>query len=255
MHVPDGFLSGRVWAAFDAVSGATILYAARRLKIDASARVIPLMGVLSAFVFAAQMLNFPLVGGTSGHLIGGALLSIVLGPLAAFVTMATVVIAQALFLQDGGLAALGANIFNIAAVPVLTGYGIFRLVSRLTRGRLAPGAFLAGWGSLVASAACCALELALSGAVALGIALPVMVGYHALIGLVEGALTAGALALIGRVRPNLLEGSGGAELRAVDWLAALALVALPCVILMLAGSSTLPDPLEKLLQSSAGSAR
>src|SRR2546426_12133446 len=127
MHIPDGILSNRIWLSLDAVSGATILYAARRLHIQASARLIPLMGVLSAFVFAAQLLNFPVLGGTSGHLVGSALLAVLLGPLAAFLTMVTVLIAQALFLQDGGLAALGANIFNIAAVPVLSGDGIFRL--------------------------------------------------------------------------------------------------------------------------------
>jgi len=127
MHIPDGFLSGRIWLSLDALSSVTVLYAARRLRVQASGHTVPLMGVLSAFVFAAQLLNFPVLGGTSGHLVGSALLAVLLGPLAAFLTMVTVLIAQALFLQDGGLAALGANIFNIAAVPVLSGCGIFRL--------------------------------------------------------------------------------------------------------------------------------
>jgi cobalt/nickel transport system permease protein len=250
MHVPDGFLSSRVWIGFDAVSGASIVYAARRLRLEASSRIIPLMGVLSAFVFAAQMLNFPLVGGTSGHLVGGALLGIVLGPLAGFLAMATVVVAQALFLQDGGLAALGANVFNIAALPVVTGWGIFRVVAGARRQgrRVTVAAFAAGWASLVVSATCCALELALSGAVRLGVALPAMAGYHALIGLVEGGLTSSVVALLERVRPELLVPEPARRLGPLDWIAALALVALPCLILVLGGGSTLPDPLERLLE-------
>ena len=117
MHLPDGFLTNRVAYSLDVLSLASILFAARRVKQEVSARVVPVMGVFSAFVFVAQMLNFPLLGGTSGHLVGGALLGIVLGPMAGFLTMSTVVIAQALFLQDGGLVALGANLFNIAAIP------------------------------------------------------------------------------------------------------------------------------------------
>src|SRR5262245_146408 len=174
MHIPDGFLSNKIWLALDALSGASILYAARRVRLESSARMVPMMGVLSAFVFAAQLLNFPVLGGTSGHLVGGALLAIVLGPLPGFLTMATVIIAQALLLQDGGIAALGANVFNIGAVTVLTGYVLFRLVAGAQgRGRrLALGGFAAGWTSLVVSAACCALELALSHAIRLGVALP-----------------------------------------------------------------------------------
>jgi cobalt/nickel transport system permease protein len=254
MHVPDGFLSTRIWVAFDAVSGASLLYAARRVRLESSARTVPMMGVLSAFVFASQLLNFPVLGGTSGHLVGGALLAIVLGPLPGFLTMATVIVAQALLLQDGGIAALGANVFNIGAVPVLTGYVVFRLVAGgKGRGRrLALGAFAAGWASLVLSAACCALELALSRAIPLGIALPAMVGYHSVIGLVEGALTGGVLVFLERVRPDLLESKAQGRLAFADWVVALALVALPCAILALGGASRLPDPLERLLESSGG---
>jgi cobalt/nickel transport system permease protein len=249
MHIPDGFLTSRLWLAFDAFSGAGVVYAARRLRLEVASPVVPLMGVLSAFVFAAQMLNFPILGGTSGHLVGGALVGILVGPLAGFLTMTTVVVAQALFLQDGGLAALGANVFNIAAVPVLAGYGTFRIAGgRAASGRrLVPPAFAAGWISLVASAVCCALELALSGAVPLGVGLPAMTGYHAVIGIAEGGLTAGAVAFLDRVRPDLLTRASESRLALVDWLAAAALVALPCALLVLAGSSSLPDPLQKLL--------
>lgn len=251
MHIPDGFLSNRLWLAFNLFSGATIAYAARRLRLEVASPMVPLMGVLSAFVFAAQMLNFPIFGGTSGHLIGGALLGILLGPLAGFLTMTTVVVAQALFLQDGGLAALGANVFNISAVPVLVGYGVFRLAGgRGAAGtRLAAAAFLSAWLSLEGSAICCALELALSGAVPLGLGLPAMAGYHAVIGIVEGGLTAGALVFLARVRPDLLARSSETRMAPLDWVAAAALVALPCAILALGGGSALPDPLEKLLEA------
>jgi cobalamin biosynthesis protein CbiM len=118
MHVPDGFLANRIAVSLDALSGASILYAARRVERELSGRMISIMGVLSAFIFASQMLNFPIFGGTSGHLVGGALLGILLGPMAGLLTMATVIIAQALFLQDGGLVALGANVFNMGAISV-----------------------------------------------------------------------------------------------------------------------------------------
>ena len=129
MHIPDGFLTNRVAVSLDVISCANILYAVRCVKLDFSGRVVPIMGVLAAFVFAAQMLNFPILGGTSGHLIGGSLLAILLGPMAGFLTMATVVIAQALFLQDGGLIALGANMFNIAAIPCFSGYAVSSCLS------------------------------------------------------------------------------------------------------------------------------
>lgn len=253
MHIPDGFLSNRVWIAFDALSGAGILYAARRVRLEASARLIPIMGVLSAFVFAAQLLNFPVLGGTSGHLVGGALLAILLGPLAGFLTMATVITAQALFLQDGGLAALGANIFNLGAVPTMGGYAVFSLLAgpREQIGRVASASFLAGWVSLMLSAICCALELALSGAVELGKGLVVMAGYHCIIGLAEGGLTAGIMVFLARNRPDLIRRKSLQTLRLVDHAAALVLVALPVVILALAGSSSLPDPLQSLLATAA----
>jgi cobalt/nickel transport system permease protein len=250
MHVPDGFLTNRIAVSLDVLSGATILYASRRLKLELSARIIPIMGVLSAFVFAAQMLNFPVFGGTSGHLIGGALLGIVLGPMAAFLTMATVIIAQALFLQDGGLVALGANLFNIGAIPVFSGYLLFSLLGSPDKpGKRMPIAgFVAGWGSVVLAAAACAVQLDLSAAIPLKLGLPAMTGYHAVIGIVEGLLTAGVLSLLVRVRPDLLKREFSPTLGILDWAGGIVLVAIPLGILALAGSSRLPDPLEALLQ-------
>jgi cobalt/nickel transport system permease protein len=249
MHIPDGFLTNRVALSLDAVSAAGIVYAASRIKLEDSGRRVPMMGVLAAFVFAAQMLNFPVLGGTSGHLIGGALLGILLGPMAGFLTIATVVIAQALFLQDGGLIALGANIFNISAVTTFSGYAVFRLLGGArSTGRLpAIAGFLAGWLSLELSAATCALQMAVSGSIPLKIGLPAMVGYHAIIGIVEGGFTAGILTFLARVRPDLMDSNSKIRLGVADWIGGLVLVAVPAGILVLAGGSDLPDPLERLL--------
>ena len=167
--------------------------------------------------------------------------------------MTTVIIAQALFLQDGGLAALGANIFNIAALPVVTGYGVFQITGggRSQGKGLAVRGFLSGWVSVVVSAVACAFQLALSGVISLKVGLPAMAGYHAVIGIGEGALTAGVLVFLSHARPDLLSGNLDARLRPLDWLAALAFVAFPCTILILAGTSDLPDPLQRLLVSAA----
>jgi cobalt/nickel transport system permease protein len=249
VHIPDGFLTNRIAVSLDVVSGIGVLYAARRAKVDLSGRMVPIMGVLAAFVFAAQMLNFPVLGGTSGHLIGGALLAVLLGPMTGFLTMATVVIAQALFLQDGGLVALGANVFNISAITCFSGYALFKLLGGGTTGgkRMLFAGFIAGWGSLMVSAACCALQMGLSGAIPLRIGLTTMLGYHAVVGIIEGMLTAGVMSFLLKVRPDLMKMNGPGRFGWADWVGALLFVAIPAAILVLAGSSSLPDPLERLL--------
>jgi cobalt/nickel transport system permease protein len=252
VHIPDGFLTNRIAVSMDVVSGISILCAARRAKVDLSGRMVPIMGVLGAFVFAAQMLNFPILGGTSGHLVGGALLAILLGPMTGFLTMATVVIAQALFLQDGGLIALGANIFNISAVTCFSGYSLYKLLGGKSLGgkRMLFSGFVAGWGSLMISSACCALQMGLSGAIPLRIGLTTMLGYHAIVGIVEGALTAGVMSFLLKVRPDLMKANGQGRFEWGDWIGGVIFVAIPVAILALAGSSSLPDPLEGLLAAS-----
>lgn len=252
MHIPDGFLTNRLALSLDVLSAAAIVCAARRARVDPSGRVVPLMGVLGAFVFVAQMINFPVLGGTSGHLVGGSLLAILLGPMTGFLTMATVVIAQALFLQDGGLVALGANVFNIGAVACFSGYIVFMVL----RGGSAQGrrlfwaGFLAGWFSLVASAAFCALQVGISGAIPLRFGLATMIAYHAIVGIVEGALTAGVLGFLLKVRPDLMKANGASRFTLTDWAGAAVFVGVPAAVLILAGGSALPDPLEKLLAAS-----
>jgi cobalt/nickel transport system permease protein len=252
MHIPDGFLTNRIAGSLDVISGVSILYAARRAKVDFAGRMVPIMGVLAAFVFAAQMLNFPIIGGTSGHLIGGSLLAVLLGPMAGFLTMTTVVIAQALFLQDGGLIALGANIFNICAITCFSGYAVYKLLGGGKGGgkRLFIAGFLAGWVSMMLSAACCALQMGLSGAIPLRFGLTAMLGYHAIVGVFEGMLTAGVLSFLFRVRPDLMQIDQSIRFGILDWVGAILFVAIPTYILIAAGSSGLPDPLEKLLAAS-----
>ncbi len=256
MHIPDGFLANRMAIALDVLSGAHIVYASKRLKPDISVHMVPIMGVMSAFIFAAQMLNFPIFGGTSGHLLGGALLGILLGPLAGMLTMTTVIVAQALFLQDGGLLALGANLFNMGAITVLSGYLCYRLFGAPDRtgNSLTVAGFAAGWTSVVLSAAACAMELGLSGAIPLNVGLPAMVGYYAVIGIAEGALTAGVLSYLTRVRPDLLQRHSGPGFTVVDGIGGAVLVAVPVTALIMAGSSSLPDPLQALLVGPAASA-
>src|SRR2546428_6491106 len=116
MHIPDGFLSAPVWAGMDAVSASVVGVAVRRVQRTLDGAQVPLMGMAAAFVFAAQMINFPVAGGTSGHLLGGLLAALLLGPAPAVVVMTTVFVAQCLLFQDGGLTALGANVFNMGII-------------------------------------------------------------------------------------------------------------------------------------------
>src|SRR6266567_107890 len=139
MHIPDGFLKAEVWGAMDIVAAPAVAYLARRAQREFDHHKVPMMGVMGAFIFAAQMINFPVGNGTSGHLVGGALLSFTLGPAAASIVMTAILATQALVFQDGGVLALGANIFNMAFMGVLAGY----LPYALLRGRKA-GVFIGG---------------------------------------------------------------------------------------------------------------
>jgi cobalt/nickel transport system permease protein len=207
------------------------------------------MGVLAAFIFAAQMLNFTVAGGTSGHLIGGALAAVLLGPWAGILTMTTVVAIQALLFQDGGLLVMGANITNIAILSTLVGYGIYRgikLVAGERRWGLFVGGFAASWASVVTSAVATAIQVAFSGTSPLGVALPAMAGVHALIGVGEGLITAGALAFIATARRDLLEPSR-APAGGLGW-AAVGLILAVAVTMLAPLASPHPDGLERVAQ-------
>ena len=122
MHIPDNFLSTPVWATLDAIAMPAVALVSRRARTGTDTSKLPLLGVMGAFVFAAQMINFPVGAGTSGHLVGGTLLACLLGPEAAALVVTSILIVQALVFQDGGVLALGANIFNMALCGVLAGY-------------------------------------------------------------------------------------------------------------------------------------
>ncbi len=208
MHIPDGFLNIATVATTYAVSAGGVGNAVRIANRKLGEKQVPLMGVLAAFIFAAQMLNFPIAGGTSGHLIGAALAAILLGPWAGVLIMSCVLIAQCLIFQDGGLLALGANILNMGIVASFSGYYIYRLVTSLMgNGRRSTlvGGFAGAWGSVFLASIVCAVELAVSGVSPMGVVLPAMAGIHALIGIGEGLITGAVLSLVLATRADLLQ--------------------------------------------------
>src|SRR3990172_5304669 len=189
MHIPDGFLSAVVSIVLWLLSILVIAYSLKRVNQDLGERQVPLMGVLAAAIFAGQMLNFTVIGGTSGHLMGAAIATILLGPWAAMLVLTCVVAIQALIFQDGGLLVLGANIFNMGVVGVAVSYMAYQTLHRLARGAhwgLFAGGFIAAWLSIEASALLVALQLAVSGVSPANVAVPAMGGVHALIGIGEG---------------------------------------------------------------------
>ncbi len=210
MHIPDGFLSAPVAIACAALSAAAVGAAAGRSRASLGPRAVATAGVTAAFVFAAQMLAFPVAGGTSGHLLGGALAAVLVGPSMAVVVMTAVLAVQCLVFGDGGLLALGANVLDMGVVQPLVGYAIVRLLAprgpRAWRGPLPIAAVaFASWAATVAAAATCAGELALSRVAAPGLILSAVGGVYALIGVAEGAIGALVIAALMRLRPDVLD--------------------------------------------------
>ncbi len=206
MHIPDGFLTAPVWAPLAAASAGVVAVAANRARATLDQERVPLMGVMGAFVFAAQMINFPVAGGTSGHLLGAVLLAVLLGPHVATLVMAAVFVVQCFLFQDGGFTSLGANFLNMGMVGTYGGYFVYRGLRLVLPRR--PGNYaavmIACWLSVVGASALVAVELSLSGVVALVPCLVAMTGVHAIIGLGEAAITVAVLGFLSRVRPDLL---------------------------------------------------
>ncbi len=205
MHIPDGFLDLQTSVAAGAIAAGAVGYASYALRRRVDPEKIPVMGVAGAFVFAAQMINFPVAGGTSGHLLGAALAAILLGPWAAVLVMTAVLVIQCFVFQDGGALALGANVLNMGLMGVLLGYATYASVgkvSRRVRVRYV-ASFLAAWVAVMAGAFLCCWELIISGTAAPQVVLPAMLGVHALIGVGEGVITVAALALVSRSRPDI----------------------------------------------------
>lgn len=199
MHIPDGFLSTPVWGIMDAVAAPTVVYLARRAQREFDHHKIPLMGVMGAFIFAAQMINFPVGNGTSGHLVGGALLSYTLGPAAAAIVMTAILATQALVFQDGGLLALGANVFNMAIAGVLAGYLPYMLARRWR-----PAIFLGGFLSLMTSALLALSELVLSGIPMPRPVLGISLAFFVVSALIEGAITYTVVQSLERIQPGFM---------------------------------------------------
>jgi len=203
MHMPDRVLDPVVWATADAASAGLVMLAVRRTQRKLDPQDVPLMGVTCAFIFAGQMVNFPVAPMVSGHLLGGALAAILLGLGPAVLIMTTVLVAQCFLFADGGVWALGANVLNMALVAPAVALVVYRLlVGREDRSRRnMTAAFAAAWASVVASAACACLELLMSGySVAL---VPPALGWHGLIGIGEGLITVAALRTVWSTRPDL----------------------------------------------------
>ena len=244
LHIPDGFLSLPVAAAGWAILVVTIVFALRQTRARLGERQAPLMGVIAAFVFAAQMINFPVAGGTSGHLLGGTLVAVLLGPWAAVLVMTSVVAVQALLFQDGGLLALGFNVANMGLLTAFVGYAVYQWLGRRPERRLW-AAGVAAWVSVMLAAAATSLELAVSGTSPLSLALPAMLGVHALIGLGEALITVGALAFIRASRPDLIDAPTAEPARGSGWIAVGLVIAL-LVAFASPLASPEPDGLERV---------
>ena len=207
LHIPDGFLNLPVIAVTWILAIALIAISLNRVQGEYQEKAVPLMGVCAAFIFAAQMINFPIPGGTSGHLLGGTLAGALLGPWAGTLVMTVVFIVQAVVFQDGGLTVLGANIFNMGLIGTFAGYYLYKAI-RFAIGRnklpgMAIGAAIAAWASVTIAAIICAIQLAISGTVPLAVAIGAMATWHILIGIGEAAITVVALVFIWRTRPDM----------------------------------------------------
>lgn len=252
MHIPDGFLSVLVSIIFWFISIVILIKALRKTNETLSERQVPLMGVLAAAIFTGQMLNFTVIGGTSGHLLGAALATILLGPWPAIVVMTSVVSIQALVFQDGGLIVLGANIFNMAIIGVFVSHSVFSLTKKLFRNRkwgITVSGFLAAWGSIFIASLSCAIQLTISGTSPANIVIPAMAGIHILIGIGEGLITAGALIFITAARKDLLDLDSSGPLNNKGILIGGSLIAIFLAILSPLASSH-PDGLEWVAEKS-----
>ena len=247
LHIPDGFLSLAVSLISWAITIIVLSVAIRRTEAMDEKQV-PLMGVMAAFIFAAQMINFPVAGGTSGHLLGGALAAIVLGPWAGMLVMTAVIGVQGLLLQDGGLLTMGANILNMGLLTSAIGYGLYKLGEGRNRALKLTLAGIGAWLSVMAGALSTSLQLWLSGTARLDIVLPAMLGVHTLIGIGETLITVGALSFIFKSRPDLLDQAEGQARGGRGWIWVGAAISLFVLILSPLASSN-PDGLERVAEN------
>jgi len=245
LHIPDGFLTLAVSILCWIFTAITLSVAISRSNKSLGERQVPLMGIMAAFIFAAQMINFPVAGGTSGHLLGGALAAITLGPWAGMLVMTAVIAVQALLFQDGGLLVMGANILNMGLITAVIGYGLYRGVPARNRTLKLAVAGIAAWLSVMAGALFTSLQLWLSGTSQLQVVIPAMLGVHALIGVGEALITVAALTFILQTRPDLLGENSASAKGSRGWVVAGGLISL-AVVLLSPFASTDPDGLERV---------
>ena len=245
LHIPNNLLSLAVSITCWLITVSVLVVAISKTNKSLGERQVPLMGIMAAFIFAAQMINFPVAGGTSGHLLGGALVAVLLGPWAGMLVMTAVVAVQALLFQDGGLIEMGANILNMGLLTAAIGYGLYRAVMNQNRTvKLATIGF-AAWLSVMASALATSLEIWLSGNAKLEIIIPAMLFVHALIGIGEALITVAALGFILRTRPDLMGEKSASAGGGCGWIFAGILISL-AVVLVSPLASADPDGLERV---------
>nr|WP_206067428.1 energy-coupling factor ABC transporter permease [Nonomuraea sp. FMUSA5-5] len=211
VHVPDGFFNAATSISAGVVAAAGVAVCLRGARRELDDRTAPMAGLVAAFIFAVQMLNFPVAAGTSGHLLGGALAAILAGPYTGVLCMAVVLLVQGVFFADGGLTALGINVTIMGIVTVLVGWGVFRLVTMMTRGKVVIAAFLAALISVPAAALVFTLLFWIGGTapIEVGTVAAAMGGVHLLIGIGEGLITAVTVGAVLAVRPDLVYGARG----------------------------------------------
>lgn len=250
MHIPDGFLDLKTAIGTGALALAGLGLALRHASQTLSPRKVPLLGLSAAFVFAAQMINFPIGAGTSGHLMGGVLTAALLGPSAAVVVISCVLIVQCLMFADGGITALGANIFNMAIIGGAVGWMIYALVSRMIKGLFGQivASVVAAWCSVVLASVICAGELAFSGTIKASLVLPAMAWTHMIIGIGEGVITALVLSGVAATRSDLIlpETQNAPAFRPILIMGLIA--SLGIALFLSPFASTSPDGLDKAAQ-------
>lgn len=216
MHAPDGFLNAGTAVVTGFISLVVIGLALRQSSRQLKDKAIPLAGITAAFVFAAQMFNFPVAAGTTGHLLGGALAAILLGPSVGAIVVTIVVVVQALVFADGGITALGYNVLNMAIIPAYGGYAVFRLLRRLfpqSSGGVSGATGIAAWASVVMASIAFSIEwlFGATAPVSFDNVFAAMVGVHALIGIGEGIISALAVGAVLASRPDLVYGASDLE--------------------------------------------
>jgi len=245
LHIPNNLLSLAVSIVCWLITVSVLVVAISKTNKSLGERQVPLMGIMAAFIFAAQMINFPVAGGTSGHLLGGALVAVLLGPWAGMLVMTAVIAVQGLLFQDGGLIEMGANILNMGLLTAAIGYGLYRAVMNQNRSvKLATIGF-AAWLSVMASALATSLEIWLSGNAKLEIIIPAMLFVHALIGIGEALITVAALGFILRTRPDLMGEKSASAKGGRGWVFVGILISL-AVVLVSPLASANPDGLERV---------